>query len=231
MTKNKSLPAAFVVETERGPVDLAVRRSNKARRLRIRVLEDKLELVVPLRASTSDARDFVASVEEWIVARAEVLATERTACQQCVFWQGRELAVVPDLSCPKPDLCPVKNELRLTDISREAVRSALANQARPVLQNTLDKAARRMGVEYGRLSVRNQRTRWGSCSSRRTISLNWRLVMAPPEVLDYLCVHELAHLSHMDHSAKFWSLVEQHCPDYRVHERWLRENGRRLLAF
>jgi len=79
-----------------------------------------------------------------------------------------------------------------------------------------------------RVTVRNQRTRWGSCSRRGTISLNWRLIQAPPFVRDYLIFHELAHLREMNHSPRFWREVEKLCPDYRTAENWLRENSKLL---
>jgi len=77
--------------------------------------------------------------------------------------------------------------------------------------------------------VRNQKTRWGSCSRRSTISLNWRLVQVPPFVSDYILLHELAHLREMNHSRRFWHVVEQMCPDYHIAERWLKEHSRLLL--
>jgi hypothetical protein len=74
------------------------------------------------------------------------------------------------------------------------------------------------------LKFRNQKTRWGSCTSRGSIQINWRLIGAPVEVIDYILIHELSHLKHMDHSQDFWSLVEQHCPQYQESEKWLKEN-------
>jgi predicted metal-dependent hydrolase len=79
-----------------------------------------------------------------------------------------------------------------------------------------------------RVTVRNQRSRWGSCSRRGTISLNWRLVQAPPFVRDYLIFHELAHLREMNHSTRFWQTVAGLCPDYQLAERWLKSHGRQL---
>jgi predicted metal-dependent hydrolase len=86
-------------------------------------------------------------------------------------------------------------------------------------------------VSFDRLAIRDQRTRWGSCSSRRTLSFNWRLVLAPPEVLDYVAVHELCHLRVPNHSARFWRLVEQRRPGYREPRAWLARHGWELLAY
>jgi predicted metal-dependent hydrolase len=75
-----------------------------------------------------------------------------------------------------------------------------------------------------RITVRNQKSRWGSCSRRGTISLNWRLIQTPPLVSDYICLHEIAHLREMNHSARFWREVERLCPDYEIAERWLKQH-------
>ncbi|MCM1189561.1 MAG: M48 family metallopeptidase [bacterium] len=84
------------------------------------------------------------------------------------------------------------------------------------------------GGSYTSLSVRDQKTRWGSCSSRGTLSFNYRLIFAPREVLDYVVVHELCHLTHMNHSKDFWRMVESVLPDYRVRRKWLRDHGHEL---
>lgn len=84
------------------------------------------------------------------------------------------------------------------------------------------------GGNYTSITVRDQRSRWGSCSSRGTLSFNYRLLFAPPKVLDYVVVHELCHLTHMNHSKDFWNLVEQIMPDYRIYKQWLRDHGHEL---
>lgn len=86
-----------------------------------------------------------------------------------------------------------------------------------------------MGVDYGRITVRDQRTRWGSCSAKGNLNFNWRLILAPQEVLDYVVVHELAHRREMNHSHRFWSLVKMVLPDYERRRRWLKENGEALM--
>ena len=84
------------------------------------------------------------------------------------------------------------------------------------------------GGSFQTITVRDQKSRWGSCSSRGTLSFNYRLLFAPPKVLDYVVVHELCHLTHMDHSSNFWKMVEQIMPDYRVYKQWLKEHGHEL---
>lgn len=81
------------------------------------------------------------------------------------------------------------------------------------------------GGEYQKITIRDQKTRWGSCSSSGTLSFNYRLMLAPPRVLDYVVVHELCHLTHMNHSAAFWEMVASILPDYKEHRKWLKEHG------
>jgi predicted metal-dependent hydrolase len=106
----------------------------------------------------------------------------------------------------------------------QAERAARA-RARSELPPRLLELARQHGLRVSRVSVRNQQWRWGSCSPTGHICLNWRLVLMPEEIRDYVMIHELMHLKRMDHSPKFWKLVGQACPDYQNARRYLRENG------
>ncbi len=111
---------------------------------------------------------------------------------------------------------------------REELEAWLRRRARAEVEPRLKAATRRAGVRYRSLQIRGQRTRWASCSSSGAMSFNWRLLLAPPEILDYVVEHEVAHLSVHDHSERFWRLLRSRCPDYRVHERWLRDHGHTL---
>lgn len=90
--------------------------------------------------------------------------------------------------------------------------------------------APRLGVAFGRVRVKNQRTLWGSCSPSGDLNFNWRLTLAPPEVLDYVVIHELAHRLEMNHSRRFWAHVERLCPEHRERRRWLRRNSKLLFS-
>ncbi len=89
--------------------------------------------------------------------------------------------------------------------------------------------AQKMGIIYGKITIRDQKTRWGSCSAKGNLNYNWRLILAPEEVLDYVVVHELAHRREMNHSDRFWSLVEEVLPDYKRRRSWLKKNGDMLM--
>jgi predicted metal-dependent hydrolase len=89
--------------------------------------------------------------------------------------------------------------------------------------------AEKLGVSYGKITLRQQKTRWGSCAANGNLNFNWLLILAPPEVLDYVVVHELCHRREMNHSQAFWKEVEKILPDYRERQKWLKDNGWRLM--
>lgn len=157
----------------------------------------------PLRCRKADIEDFVTEKREWIIRKQEEL--------RCRI-QERE----------------ARRE-QLPQWSQEDYRryQALAAQ---VLQQRTEYFARQMGVAYGRITVRDQKTRWGSCSAKGNLNYNWRLILAPQEVLDYVVVHELAHRREMNHSERFWQLVEEVLPDYRGRRSWLKKNGDLLMS-
>ncbi|HKP17711.1 MAG TPA: YgjP-like metallopeptidase domain-containing protein [Gaiellaceae bacterium] len=114
---------------------------------------------------------------------------------------------------------------------REVSESEARTAARELLCELVEQQAARLGVRYQRIRIADQRTLWGSCSSRGTLSFNWRLVLAPPEVLEYVVVHEVCHLRVPNHSRRFWALLDRHRPGWRAERAWLREHGPELLAF
>ena len=107
---------------------------------------------------------------------------------------------------------------------------ALAKQAAESLPERVGQFAERMGVTYGRITIRSQKTRWGSCSAQGNLNFNCLLVLAPGQVQDYVVIHELCHRKHMNHSREFWEEVQQYCPDYRACRKWLRENQQSLIG-
>ena len=113
-------------------------------------------------------------------------------------------------------------------LSREDV-SHLAEQMKRVLPEKLKRYSRLIGVEYGRVTVRRQKSKWGSCSAKGNLNFNCLLMLAPEEVLDYVVVHELCHRKHMDHSKEFWAEVRRVKPDYEKGKKWLKDNGAVLM--
>lgn len=161
------------------------------------------------------------------------LAPDRTfAAGECfpVLGDERELIIEPRHN---HKLTETSIRLRQSAVEQSSVKRVLENvyrrRAREYLSDRIDHYTEQMGVGYEALELRNQRTRWGSCSTGGTISLNWRLIMAPPEIVDYLVVHELAHLTEHHHGRAFWQLVGQYIPDYKAKAQWLEENSVELI--
>lgn len=117
----------------------------------------------------------------------------------------------------------------LPAFSPEELRE-LARQAAGDLPQRVARYAARMGVSYGRITIRSQRTRWGSCSAKGNLNFNCLLMLCPEEVRDYVVIHELCHRIELNHSPRFWAEVEKICPDYALHRKWLKENGGSLIA-
>ena len=124
------------------------------------------------------------------------------------------------LTLPKPDSDP--------DV-RAAIRSTLSARALERIRQRLDYYAPRIGRRPGRVAIRDQKSRWGSCSAKGNVNFNWKLIMAPPEALDYVVIHELCHLYEFNHSPRFWSLVRNQMPDYEVWKKWLKAHTEDLF--
>ena len=116
-------------------------------------------------------------------------------------------------------------------VLREVSEAAGRREARALLTAVCEREAPRLGVRYARIRVADQRTRWGSCSQSGTLSFNWRLVIAPEDVLEYVVIHELCHLRELNHSKAFWRLLDEAMPGWKLHRSWLNEHGHELQAF
>lgn len=120
---------------------------------------------------------------------------------------------------------PVSN---LTDTQRAALKKRYIDAAKDYFPKRVAYFNQFVDGSYNRITIRDQKTRWGSCSAKGTLSFNWRLMLAPPSIPDYVIVHELCHLTHMNHSAAFWQKVESVYPDYRTARKWLKDHGHEL---
>jgi predicted metal-dependent hydrolase len=226
-----------------------IRRSERARRARILVDGDGVEVVVPRRFPLREVEPFVEEKREWIertlrrlreteaelpAARLEdggfvpylgeslrlSVRVEPGRRREHVARRGDELRVA--LPADADRLLPADGSLL------EALERWYRKRARAEVAPRLDAACARAGTSYTSLQIRGQRTRWASCSSTGAMSFNWRLLLAPAEILDYVVEHEVAHLELLDHSPRFWRLLASRCPEWREHEAWLRRHGHAL---
>lgn len=217
--------------------DYTVRRSDRARRVRVRVdpRDGAVEVVLPRRAAAREAASAVAELRGWIMGRRAEFARTRASvtardARGTVPYLGADLWLRPE---PGRVRVHRRGSVLLVPEDALAARAALERwyrrQARVEIAPRLDAAARAVGREYTTLTIRDQRTRWGSCSSRGAMSFNWRLLLAPEVVLEYVVRHEAAHLAVMDHSPRFWGVMERLMPGYEVPRRWLRDHGATLV--
>ena len=150
-----------------------------------------------------------AAIEQFVMEKQGWILKKRAELQERFREQKEQAACLPRLS--------------------EAEYRRYREQAGKVLAQKAEQYAGQMQVTFGRITVRDQKTRWGSCSAKGNLNFNWRLILAPEEVLDYVVVHELAHRKEMNHSRRFWKLVEEVLPDFAVRRSWLKQNGDMLM--
>jgi predicted metal-dependent hydrolase len=213
-------------------VPYRIRRSDRARRVRVSVdALEGVEVVLPRRATARDARVAMRELGPWVqrrLAQIERAREELGRRDGYVPYLGDELAVVPEPGRTRPRRRGDDLLVPAADW-RDAAERWYRRAARAEVAPRLDRACETAGARWTRLSIRGQRTRWASCSPTGAMSFNWRLLLAPAPVLDAVVWHEVCHLDVADHSPRFWALLERRCPDYKVHQRWLRRYGPALV--
>ncbi len=221
-----------------------IKRVAAARRLtlRVRAATRDVLLTMPPRGSTARAKVFVERHADWIAARlarlpastpfwAGALVPLRGIAHEIVHEPGARGTVWIEPGEGDVGRPPRLHVSGATPFVARRVQDYLIRQARVDLAAAVARHTARLGVKASRVTLRDTTTRWGSCSSAGALNFSWRLVMAPPLVLDYLAAHEVAHLVHMNHSDAFWSLAEGLVPDYRRAEAWLKAHGTGLMRY
>lgn len=215
------------------PLAITLRRSARARRFSLRVsrVDGRVTLSLPAWAREAEAMAFAREKEGWIRAALARMPTGRViAMGGTVPVEGVELPIRPGTGrAPR-----IEGGTLLVpgDAERASVRVAayLKVLARGRLQAACDRYAGALGRPYTRLTLRDTRSRWGSCAPDGALMFSWRLVMAPPAVLDYVAAHEVAHLAEMNHSPAFWAVVARLMPGYAAPRAWLKRHGHDLHA-
>lgn len=216
------------------PVELTLRRSPRARRISLRVsgLDGKVTLTLPRGVPEAEALDFARSKSAWLRTQLKTQPYQvRIAVGVSLPVEGETARIATgtgrrvelrggQLTVPGPE-----------DVVAVRLQAWLKARARDRLAAASDHHAQMLGQSYKRLTLRDTRSRWGSCSSRGGLMYSWRLILAPLEVLNYVAAHEVAHLAEMNHSPAFWDLVKLLYPDYEAPRRWLRQNGAELHRY
>ena len=171
--------------------------------------DGSVEIRIPLRGSRKNAIEMAEQWKDWIKQKV-VLQREREKQRKALADESRQ---------------------RFTPGQREYLEKKYRQAARDYIPGRAEYYANILGVSFDRVRIAEQKTRWGSCSGRGTLSFNWKLMLAPPQVLDYVIVHEVCHIKEMNHSEKFWAWVEFLMPSYREQRKWLKENGQKLQYY
>ncbi len=234
MPSNQSPHVTLFGET----VEYRVVESEDATQPRIDVDIHEVKVVLP-SGSDVDPENLLQENAKWVVEKKRKFDSYRDQAPSRNFVEGASwpyLGESRELSVESVEEHHVADEMLIlskADVKERSIKSELESfyrqEARTHLQERIQHYSERMGVEPRQLELRNQRTRWASCSPKQTLSFNWRLIMAPPDVIDYIVVHELAHLQERNHTNRFWDIVSQYDPDYQAHAEWLKKNSPKLI--
>jgi predicted metal-dependent hydrolase len=218
-------------------IDQLIRSSRKTIAIIVR-RDGQLIIRAPQQASTAQIMAFVDSKADWIRQkqaeagqRQAEQAPRQFAAGESLYFQGKRYPLEL-VHRTRPMLELANGHFRLAQAAQPRAKEVLTRwyqqQARQVIEPRTQALAALHKLTYQQVRISSARTRWGSCSSRGTLSFTWRLVMAPPAVIDYVIIHELAHLIERNHSSRFWAQVARMLPDYKERVKWLKQNGYRL---
>lgn len=233
-----SPPQVLVVELSTGPATVVLKRNAAARRFVLRLARDGagFSLSMPVRQSVAAAQAFVEQSRGWMertLARRPrpVPLADGTA----LVLRGAPVAVRATGKARGAVVFDAEGAVLHVPGAPAHLRRRLVDWLKAEAQRDLTQAsqhyAQRMGCHYRRITVRDQKSRWGSCASDGSLSYSWRLILAPPHVLDYVAAHEVAHLREMNHGPRFWRLVLTHCPQAKQARDWLKANGHSLHSY
>ena len=225
-------------------VPYTIRHSKRAHYLKFHIDTKKgLEVVVPFGFEVRGLEDLMRDRQEWILENLEKIESLKSQAPERQFVTGEKITYLGEhyeleviLTRGKKSTVALQGKYIRVRLKggvpeserRDAVRSVLEDwfwdQAKKYIVERTEAIALENLFDYGNVKIRGQKTRWGSCSSKRNLNFNWRLMMTPPGAIDYIIIHELCHLIELNHSRKYWRIVEQLCPDYRYWEDWFKEN-------
>lgn len=230
--------------------DYTIRESKRAKRINIRVdAKTGIEVIYPVGVRQPTAKELLTSNQAWLLqsidkvqARAEAQFTREYTHGAIFPYLGEDYALniirkthgtritvklresTLDVSIPPA----IKPREKVEEI-KSAIERFYRKQAKDYLSQRTQEIADELGFQFERITIKNQKTRWGSCSTGRNLNFNLRLMMTPPDAIDYIIIHELCHLVHMNHSKAFWNLVAKYNPTYKVWRKWFKQNSQFLV--
>ena len=243
-TTHGSLTVIGTRETSIGgqTISYMLKRSAKAKYVRLEVrAETGLAVTIPGSFKIGHIPDLLEAKKSWILSKLAKygqfcpVTTERELKGgDTIPFLGRDLEVVIRQEYGNADSVKLeRNKLAVNLTNRNGRLNSVLEQwyrmqAATIIKDKVDKLSAQWGLTYNRLTIRGQKTRWGSCSHKGNLNFNWKLIMAPEPVIDYVIIHELAHLKEMNHTKSFWELVAERCPRWRELKKWLKDHGPEL---
>lgn len=236
---NNAINAVTTLEGQK--ISYRIVQSRRARRMRITVSSSGITVTLPYGLKVVEAERMIQQNASWILEQMKRVSKRAAAGSalptDVVLLRGKpyKIEIIEEMDRASRIHISEGREKLLARVPAGSSRSPrslvepwLKQQARKEIEAVVTQQAARMNLQAKSISIRDQRTRWGSCSSKGTLSFNWRLVMAPPAVLEYVVIHELAHILQPNHSPAFWNVVAQYAPNYKVLRQWLRKNASAL---
>jgi predicted metal-dependent hydrolase len=228
-------------------IEYELRKSSKAKRVNVTIKNQRVRVAVPTGFTLEYAKNFLEDNKEWVlkhyqkqVSQAKGVLPKKYISGEKFLYRGRNYPLVFEdtsawdqyalfkgsriVAYIRPNFPPEEQSI----LVKKLIEEWYIGQAEKLLPEQVEYYSKLLDIPFKKLKIKDQRTRWGSCSNKGNINLNWRIIMAPNQVVAYVIIHELAHLRFMNHSKDFWKLVESYLPDYKKWKKWLAENGKEL---
>ena len=236
INRDRSIGACIEDLEEKYNFQIQLKKLKRARRLTLRIchITGEVKITTPLNIKMSSLKGFIDKNAPWILAQRKTIQSPiKIDAGTSIPMFGVEKQILVDHNCH--DNYKISNQsliLPQTHLNvKKQIKSTLLQIAEDYFVETCNKYSQKLNTSFAQLSIRDPKSRWGSCSSQKRLMFSWRLIMAPNSVSSYVAAHEVAHLLHLNHSCDFWSIVELISPDYPAQRNWLRKNGRSLHKF
>ena len=232
----KDLYSFFYSFQNEHKIKIRIKRLKRAKRITLRVCQitGELRITIPPVLKATSLKSFILENLKWIKSQAHCLPETVHISEGIeIPLLGAERKILIDRACPKGYFLSSKIlfiSIKNADFFTQ-VKSALISIAKNYFTETCTQYSEKLGVSFSKISIRDTKSRWGSCSSEGKLMFSWRLIMAPRDVSSYVAAHEVAHLVHMNHGHNFWKVVKLLSPDYLSRRNWLKENGKKLYKF
>ena len=224
-------------------LEIYIERSKRKKTISLQVKDNKLFIIAPGSVSKKSLDELIERKQSWIKKRAilnfeeQSLRNREFIDNEKFYFRGNEYRL--SLNLGRKEAVKIAGGFLLVtyiddrSIDRNAIKRLLENwyvrESSKILKARTKELARQMKVQPSGITVKNYNSKWGSCSAKNKISYNWRIVMAPDCIIDYLIIHELSHIIELNHSKNFWQHVGNYCDDFQIKRKWLRQNGHRFV--